>query len=64
MKNLQSLEYQLLTEDELKEVNGGFICGGWCIAGIIVVVVSVGAFAVGVYNGYNEEAAAAAAAAK
>jgi len=54
MKNLETLEYEVLTEKELQEVNGGIVCGGWCVAGIIVGVASVVAFGVGVYNGYNQ----------
>lgn len=32
MNNLE-MDITELTEDEIAEVNGGFVCGGFCIAG-------------------------------
>jgi hypothetical protein len=31
-----------LTVQELNEVNGGIVCGGACIAGVVVISIEVG----------------------
>ncbi len=54
MKNLQNLEFQELSKQEATEINGGAICAGLCV-GIVIGVVALGAFALGVYNGYQNQ---------
>jgi len=34
MKNLESLNYDELTNDELISIEGGFVCAGACIVGL------------------------------
>ena len=31
-----------LSQSEVEEVSGGFVCGGWCITGIVVAVIGAG----------------------
>ena len=53
LANLDQFDSQVLSLDEMHDVNGGVVCGGLCIAGAVVAGAAVVAFAVGVYNGYN-----------
>jgi len=41
--NLKKLEFQELSNQELKSINGGAACAGLCVAAIIVVAGAVGA---------------------
>ncbi|HYG40320.1 MAG TPA: class IIb bacteriocin, lactobin A/cerein 7B family [Cytophagales bacterium] len=47
MNNLEKFDSQELTIDEMKSINGGFVCGGLCVFGIVA-----GAGLVGVGVGY------------
>ena len=40
--NLQIISASILelTVNEMRDLNGGFICGGWCIALIVVLVLA------------------------
>ncbi len=54
---LSNVEFSSLSLVEQKSVNGGFICAGLCVGIIAGVSFLAGsAFALGVYNGYNEAA--------
>ncbi|NLR92885.1 class IIb bacteriocin, lactobin A/cerein 7B family [Flammeovirga agarivorans] len=48
------MKFQELEFEELKSIDGGIACGGWCIAGVVLFVGS--ALGVGIYNGYNNAA--------
>ncbi|HYG40321.1 MAG TPA: hypothetical protein VD908_16950 [Cytophagales bacterium] len=53
MNNLEKFDSQELTISEMREINGGFICGGVCI----VAIAAGAAFITGVGIGvalYNE----------
>lgn len=41
---------RMLSDNELDLVDGGIVCGGWCIAGVVAGVVVL---AGGVYVGYK-----------
>ena len=30
-----NVEFQTLTVAEQKQIDGGIVCGGWCIAGVV-----------------------------
>lgn len=41
-------EIRILTEDEMNDVSGGFICGGLCVLGAFGAAVTLGASSVGI----------------
>jgi lactobin A/cerein 7B family class IIb bacteriocin len=44
--------FSKMTDEELQDVNGGGLVAALVVVGVIVVV----CFAIGVYNGYQEQA--------
>jgi len=48
MNNLEQFGYQELSMVEMKDINGGFICGGLCIVGLAAGAAFVAGLGVGV----------------
>ncbi len=40
MNNLEFNGLQELTVNEMRDLNGGVVCGGWCIAFLVVVILA------------------------
>ena len=52
-----NVEFSSLSRTEQQSINGGFVCAGLCVGIIAGVSFLAGsAFALGVYNGYNNAA--------